>query len=76
MQKAIDFIVRPHGKVLTFEPKTERAESFVRNDLEVRGWQWLGPAICVDHRLAYDLIASLKDGGFVLEMLISVTSGV
>lgn len=76
MQKAIDFIVRPHGKVLTFEPKTERAESFVRNDLEVREWQWLGPAIGVNHRLAYDLVASLKDEGFVLEMRIVVTCGV
>lgn len=64
----IDFVVRPHGTAWTFEPKTEEAKSFVRNDLEVQGWQWLGPAFGVDHRLATDLVAALESEGFVLEM--------
>ena len=63
-----DFIVRPHGTVWTFEPKTESAKSFVHTDLEVQGWQWLGPAFGVDHRLATDLVAALEGEGFVFEM--------
>lgn len=63
-----DFHVRSHGSIWTFEPMTERAKSFVRTDLDVQGWQWLGPALGVDHRLANDLIASLEGEGFVLEM--------
>ena len=63
-----DFIVRPHGTVWTFEPKTESAKRFVRTDLDVQGCQWLGPAFGVDHRLANDLIAALENEGFNLEM--------
>jgi hypothetical protein len=66
--KVIDFVVRPHGTVWTFEPQTEEAKSFVRTDLEVQGWQWLGPAFGVEQRLANDLIAALEGEGFVLEM--------
>ncbi len=66
--KAIDFVVHPHGSIWTFEPKTESAKHFVRTDLDVQGWQWLGPALGVDHRLANDLIAALEGEGFVLEM--------
>ncbi len=64
----IDFVVRPHGTVWTFEPNTESAKRFVRTDLDVQGWQWLGPAFGVDHRLANDLVAALEGEGFVLEM--------
>ncbi len=63
-----DFIVRPHGTVWTFEPQTDTAKGFVRTDLEVQGWHWLGPAFGVDHRLANDLIAALEGEGFSLEM--------
>lgn len=63
-----DFHVRPHGSIWTFEPKTESAKSFVRTDLDVQGWQWLGHFFGVDHRVANDLIAALEVEGFVLEM--------
>ena len=63
-----DFMVRPHGTVWTFEPQTEGATRFVHTDLDVQGWQWLGPAFGVDHRVANDLIAALEGEGFVLEM--------
>ena len=66
--KVIDFVLRPHGTVWTFEPKTDAAKGFVRNDLEVQDWQWLGPVFGVDHRLATDLVAALEGEGFVLEM--------
>lgn len=66
--KAIDFVVRPHGTVWTFEPKTDTAKGFVRTDLEVQGWQWFGPAFGVDHRLATDLITALEGEGFSIEM--------
>ena len=62
--KIIDFQIRLHGTIWTFEPQTEDAKAFVRNELEVQGWQWLGPAFGVDHRLANDLIAALEDEGF------------
>ena len=66
--KVIDFVVQPHGSVWTFEPKTESAKRFVRTDLDVQSWQWLGPAFGVDHRIVNDLVAALAGEGFVLDM--------
>ena len=66
--KVIDFVVRPHGTIWTFEPKTESAKHFVRTDLDVQGWQWLGQSFGVDCRLGSDLVAALEGEGFVLEM--------
>ena len=53
-----DFVVRPHGSIWTFEPQTKTAKTFTKNDLDVEGWQWLGPAFGVDHRLASNLVAT------------------
>lgn len=66
--KVIDFVVRPHGSIWTFEPQTERAKSFVRTDLDVQGWQWLGQSFGAAQRLVNDLIAALESEEFVLEM--------
>ena len=64
----IDFLVRPHGTIWTFEPVTERAKEFTGTDLDVQSWQWFGPAFGVDHRLANDLVTALQDEGFGLEI--------
>ena len=62
--KSADFFVRPHGSIWTFEPATDAAKGFIATDLNVQGWQWLGPAFAVDHRIASHLIAALEDEGF------------
>ena len=62
-----DFLVRPQGTIWTFEPLTERAKNFTGTDLDVQGWQWVGPAIGVDHRSANGLATALEGEGFVLE---------
>ena len=64
----IDFLVRPHGTIWTFEPLNERAKNFTGTDLDVQSWQWLGNAFGVDHRVANDLVSALEDEGFVLEI--------
>lgn len=63
-----DFIVRPHGSVWTLEPTTDAAKEFTATDLDIQGWQWLGPAFGVDHRLANDLVEALQNEGFVLQI--------
>ena len=71
----IDFVVRPHGSVWTFEPKTDSARCFVGNDLGVQSWQWLGHVFGVDHRLANDLVTALEVEGFVVELSIALKVG-
>jgi len=64
-----DFIVNTAGgSVWTFEPVTETAKNFTGTDLDVQDWQWLGKAFGVDARIANELVSSLEDEGFVLEI--------
>lgn len=63
----IDFRVHSHGSIWTFEPLTERAKNFTETDLDVQGWQWLGPAFGVDHRPAHDLVTALEAAGFIVK---------
>ena len=63
-----DFKVTTHGSVWLFEPLTQIAKNFTGTDLDVQGWQWMGPAFGVDARLANDLVSALEDEGFILEI--------
>lgn len=63
-----DFKVRVEGSIWLFEPVTETAKNFTATDLDVQGWQWMGNAFGVDARIANDLVSSLEDEGFVLEI--------
>ena len=63
----IDFRVRLHGTVWTFEPLTDRAKDHATTVMDVQDWQRLGPAFGVDHRLALDLVTALEDEGFEVE---------
>lgn len=64
----MDFKVTTQGSIWLFEPLTERAKNFTGTDLQVEGWQWIGPAFGVDARIANNLVSSLEDEGFVLEL--------
>lgn len=60
----IDFLVRPHGTIWLFEPVTDRAKEYTFTVLDVQDWQWDGPALGVDHRVANDLILALEEEGW------------
>jgi len=64
-----DFIVETtHGSLWTFQPMTETAKNFSRIDLGIEGWQWLGPKFGIDARFGNDLVSSLEEEGFTLEL--------
>jgi hypothetical protein len=64
----VDFKVSVQGSIWLFEPVTETAKNFTSTDLQVEGWQWMGKAFGVDARIGNDLVSSLEDEGFVLEI--------
>jgi hypothetical protein len=63
-----DFLIVTHGSVWTFQPLTEVAKNFTEMNLQVEGWQWIGPAFGVDARLASALVSALEDEKFNLEI--------
>lgn len=63
-----DFIISNDGSVWRFQPVTQRAKNFTDTELGLESWQWLGPAFVIDANLAQQLMSSLEDEGFILEL--------
>ena len=42
------------------------ARDWIDENVASEPWQWLGGALCVDHRYAGDLIEAIADDGFDL----------
>jgi len=54
-----DFRIRNEGTVVMFTPLTESARNFLRDNVESESWQWMGESLCVDHRMAHELLHAL-----------------
>lgn len=64
----IDFrVVSDGGSMVGFRPMSERAEAWIDDNLQSMPWQWLGPVLWVDHRIAHTLAAALAAEGFNLK---------
>jgi hypothetical protein len=63
MMKKPDVMARSHGSVWMFEPVSPRAKEWVKENVAVEGWAWMGPAFAVDHRYADNLISGMVDAG-------------
>ena len=61
-----DFIIRNEYNVVMVEPTTAAAKDWVAANVEIDGWQWLGPAFAVDHRAAVDLLLGIDAEGFTM----------
>jgi hypothetical protein len=53
---------RPIGN--TIAPVSEAARDWIDENVISKSWQWLGGALCVDHRCAGDLIDQIAKDGF------------
>lgn len=61
-----DVRVRDAGSIVQFFLLTQKAKDWVRENVESEGWQWMGQALCVDHRYATDLINGMLEAGLEL----------
>jgi hypothetical protein len=62
----IDFQVSNNGSTISFLLFSEAAKAWVVENVQLEGWQWLGPSIfAIDPRYADQLIAGMEDAGFV-----------
>jgi hypothetical protein len=64
----IDFLVRRHGTIWTFEPVSDRAKEHTLTYLDIQDWQWVGPSFTVDHRIADDLVIASEEEGWKVTM--------
>lgn len=61
-----DFTITNHGSVWSFQPHTEAAQEWLDEHVEAEDWQFVGPSLCVDHRLAYALAEGIAEAGFTI----------
>ncbi len=63
-----DFVITDQASVWVFEPRSEAARKFVRDNLTVEDedWLWLGLSFIVDYRMAGAVAEELEDEGFSL----------
>jgi len=59
-----DFLIADHGSIITIQPVSEAACEWLDDNVAAEPWQWLGGALCVDPRLAPDLVAEITQAGF------------
>lgn len=65
-----DVVVDGIGEsVLSFYPKTDAAREWFESHVEAESWQWFGGALCVDHRLAGQIIEGIAGDGLRVRVL-------
>jgi hypothetical protein len=63
----LDFVVTDQASVWLFEPLTEEAKKFIRENVGSDEWFWQDHSFVVDYRDAGALSEDLLDEGFVIE---------
>ena len=61
-----DVLARDEGTIVEFMPVSRAAKQWFNKNVQSESWQWLGDWLCVDHRVAPDLIAGLEEDGLVV----------
>lgn len=63
-----DVQVENHGSVVRLHPLTEAGRAWFKANVHAEPWQWLGPALVVDHRFAGDLITGMDIDGLLVSL--------
>ncbi len=61
-----DFLIADHGSIISIRPISNAAMKWIDENVASEPWQWLGGALCVDHRYARDLTDEIAAAGFVV----------
>jgi hypothetical protein len=52
-----------HGSVVGLTPLTDTAKTWIDDNCETEGWQWLGSTLYIDTRYAGDVQAGMENDG-------------
>lgn len=51
------------GSIIQFEPRTDEARAWFDENVQSEGWQWLGNRLCIEPRLADNLLQGIIEAG-------------
>lgn len=66
MAHSADVVCEDHGSIIMFQPLSESARLFFKEDVQSEAWQWMGNGLCLDRRAALQFREILIDNGFSL----------
>ena len=72
-QKKPESIITPDvqvgggGTIYTVRPLTDAGRAWIEANVQSEDWQWLGSALCVEHRYIANLIEGMKADGLIVE---------
>jgi len=59
-----DFKIADHGTVISIRLLNDAACQWVEENVVCEPWQWVQGALCVDARIARDLLREIEEAGF------------
>jgi hypothetical protein len=63
-----DFTAIDQGSIVMLRPNTDAAREWLDENVESESWQWQGPFLCMDARMAQPLIEGIEAEGFTGEL--------
>jgi hypothetical protein len=69
MKRTVHFKVRDEGTLVFIRPATKKAKVWIKENVRLNSWNWLGDGFAVEHRYADDILfgASEAVGGVYYE---------
>lgn len=62
----MDIQLHDQGSLIGFQPMTDAGYEFMDKHVHTESWQWMGPVLYVDARMARDLMQGMIDHGLEL----------
>ena len=59
-----DFQITDQGSIFLIRPLNEAARQWLDENVVSEPWQWVQGALCVETRLARDLVVEVEQAGF------------
>ena len=61
-----DVVIGGGGTIYTVTPRTKQGEHWLSDNVASEPWQWLGGALCVEHRYIADLVDGMRADGLTV----------
>jgi hypothetical protein len=58
-----DVVLLDQGSLIGFQPVSDAAQEWFADNVASEDWQWFGPVLWVDHRLALELAIAAEAVG-------------
>ena len=59
----VDVLVEDHGNVFMVTPMTPAARAWVKKNVQLEGWQWMGASFAADQHYIENLMFGMQEAG-------------